>query len=199
MTENRRILVTGSEGFIGRHVVKALLHHDLVLCDIHTKELTGPFDGIIHLAAVSRVRDAEADRIKCLETNILLTARMIEWNPRWFIFASTCEPPTNVYGFSKRVAEDYIKMVCRNYVIFRLANVYGPGMAEDKLIPSVRNGAEPHERVFPFEHIHVDTVAEMIRLAVGRFDEPHFKPYTMKLATGVARTKAQLVNVATSY
>lgn len=196
-----RILVTGSAGFIGKHVVNKIADHDVVECDIDTLSIDGPFDGIIHLAAVSRVRDAEADRIKCLETNFMLTARILEWKPRWMIFASTGEKPSNVYGFSKRAAEDYIKLRCEKYVIFRLTNVYGQGMADDKLLPSLKRGEikSIHDGVLPFEHVPVGVVAEMIRLAIPRFDEPAFKSYTMKLAAGVARTREELESVAASY
>ena len=196
-----RVLVTGADGFIGTHVVKALDGHEVTTFDMngYRPAPSKPFDGIIHLAAVSRVKDAEADRIKCLDTNILLTAKMLEWNPRWFIFASTCEKPTNIYGFSKRAAEDYIKLRCKKYIIYRLANVYGTGMAEDKLIPSVKAGAAIPDHVLPFEHIQVEVVVQMIRQVIPKFDDAEFKSFTLKLATGVAKTKEQLRDVAASY
>ena len=196
-----KILLTGCKGFIGTHVMPKLSEHEVIGVDIEDNAITGPFDGIIHLAAVSRVKDAEADRIKALETNIMLTARLLEWNPRWFIFASTCEKPNNIYGYTKRAAEDYIKLRCQRYAIFRLTNVYGPGMAQDKLLPRVARGdiETLDEAVLPFESVPVGVVAEMIRLAIPKFDDPAYKSYTMKLATGVARTFGELENVATSY
>lgn len=194
-----RILVTGSEGFIGKHLMKAL--PDAIGCDIGTKELTGPFDGIIHLAAVSRVKDAEADRLKCLETNILLTARMLELKPKWFIFASTCEPPTNIYGFSKRAAEDYIRFVHQKHIILRLTNVYGQGMREDKILPRLKRGdaVTLHDDALPFEYIHVDDVVAQIKRIIETFDNAAFKSYTLKMSTGVANSEKQLRHVATSY
>lgn len=196
-----RILLTGCRGFIGTHLMPKLADHEVVGVDIEDDVITGPFDGIIHLAAVSRVRDGEANRIKCLETNIMLTARLLEWNPKWFIFASTCEKPENVYGYSKRAAEDYIKLRATKYIIYRLSNVYGKGMAQDKLLPRMARGEvdKLEDGVLPFEHIPVGVVAEMIRLGVQKFDEPAFKSFTMKLAAGIARTPEDLKNVATSY
>ena len=194
-----RILVTGSSGFIGKHLMASMPH--AIPCDVDTQSVEGPFDGIIHLAAVSRVRDAEADRIQCLETNIMLTARLLEWKPRWFIFASSCEKPHNVYGLSKRVAEDYIRLRQPKHIILRITNVYGPGMNEDKVLPRIRRGEVKavDDATFPFEHIHVSDVCEQILYAVKRFDEPAFKQYTMKLATGIAHDYEDLVDVATSY
>ena len=196
-----RILVTGSEGFIGKHLIHALHEHEVIGCDLGTKELTGPFDGIIHLAAVSRVRDAEIDRIKCLETNIVFTAQMLEWKPDWFIFSSTCEPPENVYGFSKWTAEQYVELVANKSVILKLTNVYGPGMAEDKLLPRLARGEikKLNEGVLPFEHIHVKDVVAQIVGFIPTFNEPCFKSFKMKLCTGIAKTQAELLNVATSY
>lgn len=193
-----RILVTGSSGFIGKHLMASL--PDAIPCDIDTKEVTGPFDGIIHLAAVSRVRDGEADRIQCLETNFMFTARLLEFKPRWFLFASTCETPKNQYGFSKRIAEEYIQLRHDRHAILRLSNVYGPGMKEDKLLRQIaRNDPVNLDNVFPFEYVPVDVVVQNILQTIPRFDHPAFKPFTMRLTNGIANTKEELLRVATSY
>lgn len=196
-----RILVTGSSGFVGRHLLPLLGDHDVVPCDIETKEVEGPFDGIIHLAAVSRVRDAEADRIKCLETNILFTAQLLEFKPRWFIFASSCEPSMSIYGYSKRSAEQYIRIRHSKYIILRFTNIYGPDMAKDKLLMKIRaDKTLPIEpEALPFEYVHVDEAARQIVAAVREFDKPVFKPYTMKVASGIAHTIEELRHVAASY
>jgi nucleoside-diphosphate-sugar epimerase len=195
-----RLLITGSAGFLGKHLMKSM--PDAIGYDIGKTMVKGPFDGIIHLAAISRVSTGEKDPVATLQTNIMLTANLLaEFKPRWFIFASTCEKPTNIYGFSKRAAEDYIKLRQQKYVIFRLSNVYGPGMAEDKLLPRLarKEITDLDAGVLPFEHIPVSVVAEMIHLVIPRFDDPDFRSYTMKLAAGVARTKEELLSVATSY
>ena len=196
-----RILVTGSDGFIGKHLIGAMAEYDVVPCDVGTQSVEGPFDGIIHLAAVSRVRDAEADRIKCLETNIIFTANLLEFKPSWFIFASTCEPPHNIYGFSKRAAEQYIELRGGKYIILRLSNVYGPGMAKDKLLSKLREDKDlkVDSSVFPFEYAHVDDVVERILDSIDHFELPVFNSYTMKISNGIARDKDDLYRVATSY
>lgn len=192
-----RILVTGSSGFIGKHLMAAL--PDAIPCDVDTQSIEGPFDGIIHLAAVSRVRDAEADRIKAMETNILFTAQLLEFKPRWFLFASTCESAQTVYGYTKYAAEDYIRLRHPRHIIARLANVYGPGMAKDKLLPKVREGAAITPAALPFEYVHVDDVVKHIQFLIREFERPDFKPYTLKLASGIAKTEDELRRVAASY
>jgi nucleoside-diphosphate-sugar epimerase len=196
-----KILVTGSNGMIGKHLCAALKEHEITELDIggYHKPRPREFDGIIHLAAVSRVSAAEKDPVQAMATNVLGTCEMLNIPHGWFIFASTTEKPTNVYGLSKRTAEEYIRLRSQRYIILRLANVYGPGMAEDKLLPKIRNGASFKEDVLPFEHIHVDDVCAQIKTAMAQFERPGFKSYTMKLATGVAKTPKELLDVAASY
>ena len=197
-----KILVTGSNGFIGKHLCKALAtDHEVVPYDIGKTFVKGPFDGIIHLAAISRVSEAEKDPVACLQANLILTATLLASEPKWFIFASTFEKPTNVYGFSKRAAEDYIKLRASKYIIYRLSNVYGPGMAQDKLLPRLARGdvGKIDDGVLPFEHIPVSVVCEMIRLSIQKFEDSSFNSFTMKLATGIARSPEELLSVATSY
>lgn len=197
-----RILITGHRGFIGSRLYKAIQGHEVVGCDLGDSEITGPFDGIVHLAAVSRVSEAEKDMAGCMDTNVVLTAGLLSWKPKWFILASTCEPPTNVYGLSKRMAEDLVKLKSKSYIILRISNVYGEGMAKDKLLPMLRAGEvkKLHECVLPFEYVHVDTVVEQFLQAIRMLDESTVPVRTaIKLCNGVAKTKEDLLSVANSY
>lgn len=90
----RRILVTGSEGLIGTEVVNALVRRGY---DVRGFDLRGQVenrgdvrdsdsltralrrcDGVIHLAAVSRVVWGEADPGTCLETNVGGTRKLVD-------------------------------------------------------------------------------------------------------------------------
>lgn len=111
----KRILVTGSEGLIGRHLSPRLQKLDFEIipldialegglgadiCDDSTLESLIPgCSGIIHLAAVSRVVWAQNAPNKCWETNAIASARLLDIAMKqpdkpWVLLASSRE----VYG-----------------------------------------------------------------------------------------------------
>jgi nucleoside-diphosphate-sugar epimerase len=116
-------------------------------------------DGILHLAAVSRVIDAELDKEECTRVNVGGTERLLEAASesgcKWFIFGSSREVygeptifpvkeehgvnPINHYGHAKVIGENMVKNHCEAngmvHSILRFSNVYGhPGDHETRLI-----------------------------------------------------------------
>lgn len=96
-----RVIVTGGCGFIGRHLVKALVdaNHDVIVIDKNKdgfatlpissnlcwRENIAQFmvfppdiDCVFHLAAVSRTVPAIEDPVECTATNVLGTAQVLE-------------------------------------------------------------------------------------------------------------------------
>jgi nucleoside-diphosphate-sugar epimerase len=125
------------------------------------------FDGIVHLAAVSRVKDAEDDKQNCINTNYFGTKYLIqcvaENSNTWFIFASSREVygeqkvmpvkeesekiPLNIYGFYKLEGERLVEKYINNYFILRFSNVYGniydiPDRVIPKFIHNALTGKE---------------------------------------------------------
>lgn len=111
----KKILVTGSNGFIGSRLVQSLTGEgaevsgapDLDLFDFESIESalkTRPWDVVVHLAAVSHVEHCERDPSTAFRTNLGGTALMLEGVRRHcpkthFIFASSAQvyaPPQNV-------------------------------------------------------------------------------------------------------
>ena len=108
------ILITGSESFIGKELIKQLINekisfigidliekknsnYDYRKIDINDKNLMikipEKITVIIHLAAISRDSDCEKNKSKCFETNIIGTLNIIDFaikkNVNQLIFAST--------------------------------------------------------------------------------------------------------------
>jgi nucleoside-diphosphate-sugar epimerase len=157
------ILVTGATGYIGQKLLSQLsnsepilvlsrkpqavkksnvtfVHGDLSQAD----SLVGKFDHVdtvIHLASITHAYDQETyDRINVQGTQNLLNA--LPKNLKQFVYVSTncAEPGAGWYGESKLAAEKLVKKYLKNYVILRVADVYG-GQGEkslEKLIDSCR-------------------------------------------------------------
>ena len=182
--ESLRILVTGSSGVLGRRIAPALeaLGHRVVPFDIREPDRGAPplthshdvrnlsavqeavekVDGVIHLAAVSRVAPAEADPAHAHSVNVEGTRTVLEalrhgHSAAWFILASSREVygeptvlpvdenhrlnPKGVYGRTKVEGEQTVRKHAetegRRAVILRYTNVYGsPTDYPERVIPS---------------------------------------------------------------
>jgi len=173
-----KVLITGSSGFIGS-ALKRLLEEkgiEVIPFDIKDSPLDDVrdfsalqskvlgIDGIVHLAAVSRVKIAHDNPLECINTNIggiinvLESVRLIhsDNNFPWVIFGSSREvygesailpvnesstrKAINVYGVSKLSGEELCKVYSNNYGlkvrVLRFSNVYtGKNDHLDRVIP----------------------------------------------------------------
>ena len=172
----KKILVTGSAGFIGSWLRAYFEKHNTLLVPYDIKDAPEydvkdikmlktyikDVEGIVHLAAVSRVITAQEQPHECISTNIggvsnvLEVARIKNDNPPWIIFGSSREVfgepevfpvtektpkvPINVYGLSKitgeQLCETYSKYYNLKVRILRFSNVY-TGITDhlDRVIP----------------------------------------------------------------
>jgi len=142
----KKILITGSEGYIGKHLIKLLGDlYDITTLDINdvsdsvdirtveSKLKYGDeFDAVVHLAALVKVNESVSEPTEYYDTNINGTINILKTiNFKNFVFASTgvASQPTNPYAFSKRVGEDIVKEFCaknsKDFTIFRFYNVIG--------------------------------------------------------------------------
>jgi len=175
------ILITGGAGLIGTASKTCFEQRgwtvstlDLKECDLDGRtidhvgdivefkplqDILADVDGILHLAAVSRVIDAELDKAECTRVNVNGTRRLLEAASaakcRWFIFGSSREvygestslpvseengvAPINHYGHAKVIGENMVKKHCEmNGMVhsnLRFSNVYGhPGDHQTRLV-----------------------------------------------------------------
>ena len=137
------VLVTGSSGFIGRHVVRHLhaAGHLITaldflppadplpegvafhVCDIRQGDLPDKtFDAVIHLAALAGVRPSMDRPLEYEITNVIGTIRLLEFCRRMavptFVFASS----SSVYGPDTPLParEDYPANPCSPYALTKL-------------------------------------------------------------------------------
>lgn len=168
------LLVTGPFGFIGRNLVNYLKTEsfqvegldDNYLRDkewknslIYKLEFINP-STIFHVGACSNTLDQNVQNM--MVRNYESTKVITDWcqlNNRQLIFSSSAANygenglyPSNLYGWSKYVAEDYV--VKSGGVALRYFNVYGPGEEEKGVMASFLYQAylkdKNRERIFLF-------------------------------------------------
>jgi UDP-glucose 4-epimerase len=184
----RRVLVTGAAGFIGSHVVQALRESgaqvvatdrrdgvdlgvefigvDLRDLDALDRVMPPGVDAVVHLAAATSVLRSLERPAETFETNVAVTAALLERARRvgveTFVFASTNAvvgatdhlplneqsslAPLTPYGATKAAAEMVLSGYSSAYGVrctaLRLTNVYGPGMgSKDSIVPRLMHAA----------------------------------------------------------
>ncbi|MBO2453808.1 UDP-glucose 4-epimerase [Actinomadura barringtoniae] len=161
-----RVLVTGAAGYVGYAVGKRLVAagHEVdglirkpdqrlppgarpVIGDLLVPEsIPSPYEGICHLAALTRVRESFADPLRFFTTNVQGTINLLNAIPETrLVYGSTAavygtperQPipetqapsPSSPYGASKLAAEDLIRYHARTgaitAVVLRTFNVAG--------------------------------------------------------------------------
>lgn len=174
-----KILITGSNGLIGSALSASLCslgievlgldigvepHHDDfgdILDDKCVLDKVSQVDGVVHLAAVSRVVFGERNPKHCWAVNVegtekILRAALESKNRPWVLFASSREVygepdsfpvketdplnPINTYGKSKKAAEQAVEDAQQRGLkasTIRFSNVYGSVHDhQDRVIPA---------------------------------------------------------------
>ena len=178
------VLITGSEGLVGGALRSRLEAEGYGVrgFDVRAPEESGEYgdirdpeqlrravagcDGVVHLAAVSRVVWGQREPDRCWETNAVGTENVLEAarqsdRTEWVVTASSREvygqpdelpaveslpvEPVNIYGESKVAGERATEQFGRadlDTAIVRLSNVYGrTDDYHDRVVPAFTRGA----------------------------------------------------------
>lgn len=154
-----KILITGDKGFVGtetRKYIESVSSHEVVGYDImdgkdirdvrqFESEVRAHFpDRILHLAAIARFDEADANPIRTHQTNVQGTINVVDVAEKFHIplvFSSTgsaympikLDPPitedfpvmgNSVYGCSKALSELYVRQI-NPHIVLRYAHLYG--------------------------------------------------------------------------
>lgn|SRR5574341_275699 len=157
-----RLLVTGGRGFVGQATIKWMEHNYREKFDWRSYDIMDGWDirdiaqfetaidafkpsRILHLAAIARFADADADPVKAFETNVLGTqnvAQIASERHIPLVYSSTGsvympikgKPPitedftacgNSVYGCTKYAGELYVRQSKAPWIILRYAHLYG--------------------------------------------------------------------------
>jgi len=142
-----KVILTGSKGFIGGALLKALKkqkntyvwlldqNKDQWNNDIALNDAVKTCDIIFHVGAISDTTLQDCNEM--LYWNYTLSKKLFDlarkYNKRVVYSSSAAtyglgdDIPTNIYGWSKKLAEEYGLKACKKFVALRYFNVYGPG------------------------------------------------------------------------
>jgi nucleoside-diphosphate-sugar epimerase len=227
------VLITGHRGLIGSALRAALTAGGVATIGL---DLRGDGDergdvrrrddvaralahcqGVVHLAAVSRVIVGERDPDECRATNLGGLRNVLdELGQRWLVFASSREvygqatslpatedtplAPINVYGRTKVEGE---ALVGQRGAVLRLSNVFGRRDDHaDRVVPAfvrtaLAGGAlrvDGDDHVFDFTHID-DTVAALLAM-IDRLRAGEPPPPPIHVVTGKPTTLRELAELA---
>lgn len=237
------ILVTGSEGLIGRHLCRKLEAAGFAIrkFDIRRSQLEdttssnalsdaiAEAQGIVHLAAVSRVVWAERDPELCQKTNVSAFRSILDIASRrsgtWVIFASSREvygeqhnfpvpeqailQPLNVYARSKYDGEMLAKNAQESGLLVnvcRFSNVYGCVKDHsDRVVPAFARAAATGSTIVVegrdhfFDFVHIDDAANGLLRLVELTMQSSESQSPVHFASGVGTTLQLLADIATKH
>lgn len=150
-----KVIVTGSEGFIGKALCQELVKRNVEVVGIDRKngaeatkvcELlkSGDIDCVFHLAAQTSVFNGNLEQIRKdnIDTFMHVADTCNQHNVKLvYASSSTANPEntTSLYGISKYFDEQYASVYCKNATGCRLHNVYGPNPRKRTLLWFLQN------------------------------------------------------------
>jgi nucleoside-diphosphate-sugar epimerase len=223
-----KILITGSDGFIGRKVVSKLKENhpeESIICydkrqgyDLLNKKQLSAFnpDTIIHLAAVIRTENLE----EMYKVNVQGTLNVLEhckktgakliFSSSSGVYAHSEKPikethkikPISHNGLTKLIGEKMCKYYSNNHqvktIILRIFNPYGPGQKTGFLIPDIISKLKDQEITLGNPHPKRDFI-HVDDLAEAIIKSTKLdKETTINLGTGTSHSVKEVAEMITN-
>jgi len=188
INEGTEVLVVDNL-FVGREefVPDSAVFKRVDICSGEIKNVIREFDSdiVIHLAAIHYIPYCNAYPEETFEVNVMGTRNLLEAVDSYtdFLFASSAavyppldKPltedlygPIDIYGKTKLIGEDVVRLMCKKAIIARIFNVYGPNDLNPHLIPEIIRQVKDGKRKVRLgnltprrDYIHVDDVCRAI-------------------------------------
>lgn len=155
----RKVIVTGSEGFIGKELVKRLkAQGDEVIC-VDRRSKDGAINVKDFFSTIPDLSDADVVYHLAAQTSVFNTLHYLIVKDNIEAFMSVCDAckragvklvyassstanpcnTTSLYGISKRFDEEYARCYCPSATGVRLHNVYGSNPRQGTLLWTLVN------------------------------------------------------------
>lgn len=169
-------------------------------------------DVIIHLAALHYIPYCNNNPEETFNVNVMGTKNLLDsYNPESFVFASSAAVypisnfplkeeafgPIDIYGKTKLIGEDLVKLYCNNHIIGRFFNVYGNNDIIPHLIPDLIKQIKKGRRevtlgnlISKRDYIHVDDVTNAV---FGLLNNLRYGTYN--IGTGIEYSAIEIVEI----
>lgn len=217
-----RAIITGSKGFIGKNLTQSIkekfdvfeINEDIFIQKDWYDVLINTFDDInpdviFHVGACSNTLETDVNYMMTRNyqfTKIITDLCLVNQVP--LIYSSSAANygvnglyPSNLYGWSKYVAEDYV--LCNGGIALRYFNVYGPNEDEKGKMSSVayqmmlkhKNGEEI--KLFPKkptrDFVYIKDVVDANIYAFNNYDK--LKSLYYEVGSGESRSFEDVLNI----
>ena len=147
-----KILLTGSQGFVGNRLKPLLSAHEVAGFDFYDpskstiedyeEALVGavgekPFDVVIHAGALV---ESQSTELSILHWNTACSELLFRWfqsSKIIFMSSNMAVAPVNLYGWTKYLAERYLRLITPNHCILRPSAIFGEAFNRSSPLPIV--------------------------------------------------------------